>query len=278
MPGSYRGPVTEPYVHASGQGPPAVLVHGTFVGGPESFAAQAPLADQVRLLVVDRCGYGANPAEGATLGWPVDADDLLALLEEVGPAHLVGHSYGGAVVAVAAGRRPDLVRSLVLVDPALHSLAADHPAVAAMLERERAVFAQAPAMSAADWSRHWLTRVAGLPEEGAAGWMASWGEREWAMAEVVRRERWAGDAPVDVAVLAAAGFPKVLVVGGRPPATGAAPEPGVGAAMVEALVRRLGVEVAVFEGSGHLPPIEEPERFNRLLRATWKVPEPGGKW
>jgi pimeloyl-ACP methyl ester carboxylesterase len=85
--------MTEPYVHASGDGPPAVLVHGTFVGGPQSFAAQAPLAEDHRLLIVDRRGYGANPAQGETLGWPVDSEDLLRLLEELGGAHLAGHSW-----------------------------------------------------------------------------------------------------------------------------------------------------------------------------------------
>jgi pimeloyl-ACP methyl ester carboxylesterase len=270
--------MTEPSVHAAGQGPPGVLVHGTFVGGPESWPAQAPLADRHRLLVVERRGYGANPAPAGTgtLGWPVDSQDLLGLLEALGGAHLVGHSYGGAVVAVAAGRRPDLVRSLVLVEPALHGLAGDHPAVAARLELEREVFSRAPTMTAGAWSRYWLTAVAGLPEEAAAGWMAGWGEREWALAEVVHRERWAGDAEVDVAALAAAGFPKLLVVGAKGPSAGPGRE--LAAALVDALVRRLGVEVVVFEGSGHLPQTEEPDRFNDLLRATWAVPEPGARW
>jgi pimeloyl-ACP methyl ester carboxylesterase len=152
----------------------------------------------------------------------------------------------------------------------------DHPAVAARLELEREVFARAPAMTAGDWSRHWLTAVAGLSEEAAAGWMAGWGEREWALAEVVRRERWAGDAEVDVAALAAARFPKLLVVGAKGPPAGPGRERAD--AMVDALVRRLGVEVVVFEGSGHLPQTEEPDRFNDLLLATWAVPEPGGRW
>jgi pimeloyl-ACP methyl ester carboxylesterase len=268
--------MTEPYVHAAGQGPPAVLVHGTFAGGPESWPAQSPLAGRHRLLVVDRRGYGANPATAGTLGWPVDSQDLLGLLEAVGGAQLVGHSYGGAVAAVAAGRRPDLVRSLVLVEPALHGLAGDHPAAAARLELEGEVFARAPAMTAGEWSRHWLTAVAGLPEEAAAGWMAGWGEREWALAEVVRRERWAGDAEVDVAALAAAEFPKLLVVGAKGPPAG--PRRELADALVDALVRRLGMEVVVFEGSGHLPQTEEPDRFNDLLLATWAVPEPGGRW
>jgi pimeloyl-ACP methyl ester carboxylesterase len=180
------------------------------------------------------------------------------------------------VVAVAAGRRPDLVRSLVLVEPALHGLAGDHPAVAARLELEREVFANAPAMTAGEWSRHWLTAVAGLPEAAADGGMAGWGAREWALAEVVRRERWAGAAEVDVAALGAAGFPKLLVVGAKAPPAGPGRE--LADALVDALVRHLGVEVVRFEGSGHLPQTEEPERFNDLLRTTWAVPEPGGKW
>jgi pimeloyl-ACP methyl ester carboxylesterase len=48
--------------------------------------------------------------------------------------------------------------------------------------------------------------------------------------------------------------------------------------LVEALVRRIGVEVVVLEGSGHLPPVEGPERFNDLLRRAWAVPGSGGKW
>jgi hypothetical protein len=41
-------PAGGPYAHASGAGPPAVLVHGTFVGGPESFGAQAPIEEPER--------------------------------------------------------------------------------------------------------------------------------------------------------------------------------------------------------------------------------------
>jgi len=96
------------------------------------------------------------------------------------------------------------------------------------------------------------------------------------MAEVVRRERWAGAAEVDVAALDAAGFPKLLVVGAKAPPAGPGRE--LTDALVDALVRHLGVEVVRFEGSGHLPQTEEPERFNDLLRTTWAVPEPGGKW
>ena len=60
--------MTVPYVHASGDGPPAVLVHGTFVGGPQSFAAQAPLSEDHRLLIVDAPTPDPAPSRLRPLG------------------------------------------------------------------------------------------------------------------------------------------------------------------------------------------------------------------
>jgi pimeloyl-ACP methyl ester carboxylesterase len=262
----------QPWVHAAGAGEPAVLVHGVYPGSPASFAGQWPLADAFRLIAVDRRGYGANPDPGGRLGWPADAEDLLRLVEALGGAHLVGHSYGGVVVGLAAGRRPDLVRSLVLVDPSLHSVAPDDPAVAAMTEAERAVAeVAASGVSTREWARAWMVTVVGADPVGADRFLDHWGEADWRMLEVVRREAPATAAPVDYDALAAAAFPKVLVVGASPPPTA----PGgdryrrLAEALTGGLSRRVGAEVVVFERSTHFPPSEEPERFNRLLRATW---------
>jgi len=38
---------------------------------------------------------------------------------DAGPVHLVGNSMGGAVAVRLAARRPDLVRTLTLISPAL---------------------------------------------------------------------------------------------------------------------------------------------------------------
>ena len=50
-----------------------------------------------------------------------DDDEALvgATLERLGGAHVVGHSYGGAVGMMTASRRPALVKSLALYDPVL---------------------------------------------------------------------------------------------------------------------------------------------------------------
>ena len=48
-----------------------------------------------------------------------------ALLRQISePAHFVGHSYGGTILARTAVRRPDQVRSLTLVEPTLFYLPA----------------------------------------------------------------------------------------------------------------------------------------------------------
>lgn len=123
-----------------GNGVPAVFVHNIFTWGSDEaygVAAQRPLADRRRLLLVDRRGYGRSPATDRS-DFETDADDLVDLLsrQDAG-AHLVGHGNGGLAAVPAAGRRPDLVRSLTLIQPAAFSAAAGHPVVEAMLARVR---------------------------------------------------------------------------------------------------------------------------------------------
>lgn len=74
---------------------------------------------------LDLPGFGFSPA-------PADRDysitahaaAVIALIEQRGrwPVHLVGNSLGGAVCTRVAGRRPDLVRTLTLISPALPDL------------------------------------------------------------------------------------------------------------------------------------------------------------
>lgn len=84
----------------------------------------APLADTRRIWAPDLRGHGhtrlATPLEGRR-GWSDHRDDLLALLEGLdGPAPVVaGHSIGGTTALLAAAERPDLFRSLLLLDPVI---------------------------------------------------------------------------------------------------------------------------------------------------------------
>jgi pimeloyl-ACP methyl ester carboxylesterase len=107
-------------------------VQGGHVGGARHFAAQQALSEHGwRIVVPDRPGHGGSPAVGQPDDAELDSIWAAEMLED--GAHLVGHSFGGCVALAAAARRPEAVRSLTLIEPAMQPLAIPHPAVLAFL-------------------------------------------------------------------------------------------------------------------------------------------------
>ncbi|MEU3625001.1 alpha/beta fold hydrolase [Amycolatopsis coloradensis] len=111
------------HVEADGPeaGPAALFLHGWpdlwFTFEPQMTA----LADRgYRVLAPDQRGYGlsSKPAMVADYRMPELVKDIVLLIEreEVAPVHLVGHDWGGAVAWMVAIERPDLVRSLTIVN------------------------------------------------------------------------------------------------------------------------------------------------------------------
>jgi len=94
-----------------------VLLHGQ-PGGPEIWrAVEARLAGRgLRVLAVDRPGYGGSPHEPG--GFVHNAAVLGDLIEEHGgPAVVVAHSWAAGAAIVAAGRSPARIDGLVLCAP-----------------------------------------------------------------------------------------------------------------------------------------------------------------
>lgn len=121
---------------------PALLVHG--LGG--SATNWTDLAGQLRshlaVEAIDLPGFGrSGPAPDRDYSLRAHARTVVAYLQQArrGPVHLVGNSMGGAVSIQVARQRPDLVRSLTLVSPAvpdvrprIHPLRSD-PRMAALV-------------------------------------------------------------------------------------------------------------------------------------------------
>jgi pimeloyl-ACP methyl ester carboxylesterase len=112
----------------AGSGDPVVLLHSSISSSAQWRALVGQLRDRYRVLAPDLYGYGASaqwPGDGAfTLAH--EAEIVHALLDQVGAqAHLVGHSYGGAVALHAARTRGGRFRSLVLIEPVAFYLLAD---------------------------------------------------------------------------------------------------------------------------------------------------------
>lgn len=105
-------------------GPSVLLVHGgvqgNVGGGPATFLKQEALATMgFTVTMVDRPGFGSSPTRGD--------DDMVSdsvwVAQKLGnSSHLIGHSFGGGESLLAAGRRPQAVRSLILVEPGLMAL------------------------------------------------------------------------------------------------------------------------------------------------------------
>lgn len=100
-----------------GDGAAVVLLHGYADSADTWRAVLACLGEQGRRAVaVDLPGFGrAGPRDPGPLLPQFDAF-VDSLLEETGPALLVGNSLGAATAVRAADRRPQLVRGLVAID------------------------------------------------------------------------------------------------------------------------------------------------------------------
>ena len=100
-----------------GAGTPFVLVHG-FTGSSADFGHVVDhFTDIRRVITVDLPGHGRSPAVDE-YSFRLLTNSVTGFLEAtIGePADLLGHSMGGRTVLPVAFERPDVVRSLVLMD------------------------------------------------------------------------------------------------------------------------------------------------------------------
>ncbi|AZS83711.1 alpha/beta hydrolase [Streptomyces griseoviridis] len=249
---------------------PALFVHNIFTWGSDStygFAAQRPLADSRQLLLMDRQGYGDSP-DIARSDVDVDAEDVVEVLGNealaVGPggAHLVGHGNGAVAALIAAARRPDLVRSLALIQPSAFSAAAHHPVVAGLLDRVRD---GAPGIPEDVTPEQYLR----ASTEGLGMDMPEPTPRRLRAVATSMRERpiWEADIPLEA--IRGAALP-VLVICGTWEHAPTAYREHVGlplTAVAESLTGSLAGQL--LRVPGYYPHTQEPALVNAALREFW---------
>lgn len=112
--------------------PPALFVHGLGGSSLNWSALMRELSDTVAAEALDLPGFGASPPpDDGNYSVRGHTRAVLRFLDSrgQGPVHLVGNSMGGAVATRVAAVRPDLVRTLTLVSPALPELPPQSTAV-----------------------------------------------------------------------------------------------------------------------------------------------------
>jgi pimeloyl-ACP methyl ester carboxylesterase len=225
--------------------PRLLLVHGSVVNAGLTWSAQQPLAGQFEIVAPNRRGFPPGPDVER-----VDFEDEAVWLEpflEPG-THLVGHSYGGVIALLAAARRPELLRSLTVIEPPAFGVARGIPAADEFIAGIEEHWKNGP-RDPAEFLRGFLDIVGSSIPPGNFTPELLQGAR------TLMVERSPVEAVIPFDELARAPFPKLVVSGGHSPSF---------EALCDVLEERLGAERAVLPGAGHsVQRLGAP--FNELL-------------
>jgi pimeloyl-ACP methyl ester carboxylesterase len=225
--------------------PRLLLVHGSVVNGEATWGAQHPLEEGFELVIPNRRGFPPGP-DVARVDF---ADEAVWLDRYLEPGtHLVGHSYGGVISLLAAARRPELLRSLTVIEPPAFGVARGDAAVEAFVAGGEELWTRGPREPEA-FLRAFLQAVGSSIPPGDF----SPGLLQGARTLMVERLPWTAEIPLEA--LATAPFPKLVVSGAHSAAFDA---------VCDVLERELGAERAVLPRAGHsVQRLGEP--FNAVL-------------
>lgn len=273
-----NGPVH--FADFGGEGRPVVLVHGLGGSHVNWLPVGAPLTRYGRVVAPDLVGFGHTPLAGRSATVPANVALLERFLDSLGggPAVLVGNSMGGLISVLLAARAPERVGALVLVGPA----------------QPRPLWRSFDPLVSLMFGAYWLPglgelvtrRALAVSEEqyvqgmlqlccANAGGVSEDVVR--AHVELARRRRVESpDAPAAFLEAARSLRPYVLGAASFKPALDRVQTPGL---IVQGDRDRLVPLVAshalakarpdwtleVLDGLGHLPQLEDPERFVRVV-------------
>lgn len=95
--------------------PPLLIVHGLYGSARNWGVIAKKLSDERQVFAVDMRNHGNSDWQDSH-SYPDMAADLAEVLNEIGPADVLGHSMGGKACMVAALHTPDLIKRLVVAD------------------------------------------------------------------------------------------------------------------------------------------------------------------
>ena len=272
------GQVKLAYVE-EGLGEPVVFVHGI----PTDYRAWngqiGPFSSRYHVIAYSR--RLAQPNQN-TLDYEKstienNSADLVGLIEELGisPVHLVGHSYGGFASAFCASTKPQLIRTLTLIEPAISTillrnrksisqslgLLFAHPSIARSAARFQrgSLDPSLKAFRRGDFDKSLRLNLDGIMNRHGA--FEKFPEPVRTM--VKENERTVGELTAEVPVFGREEASKIsastlLIHGTESPA------------VLHAIVDRLGKaipksEISTIPGAAHFPHFEKPQEFNQLV-------------
>ena len=240
----------------AGEGRPLVLLHAGICDGRMWDGQLDAFAARRRVLRYDRRGFGRTTQSAAAFS---HVEDLKALLSHLnfGRVTVVGCSQGAKVALDLALERPDAVDSLVLVAPAVSGYAYATPPPPQFEEIERADAAGDVGRVNELELQVWVDGPRRRPGEVDRGVRELVREMNLAALTSHAGEELAGGGGA-AGRLGEVRVPTLVVVGALDtPRTLEAAD-----ALAEGIH---GARLEVIKGTAHLPSMERPEEFNRLV-------------
>jgi pimeloyl-ACP methyl ester carboxylesterase len=236
----------------------------------ESWAPQAVLAKSYRVVAYSqRYSWPNKNRIQPNYSRVVDADDLAALITKLnlGPVHVVGASSGGATAVMLAIAHPEMIRSLVLIEPPLLAILRDVPGTEATIKAFDAAVIK-PTYTAFEKGDNEAALM--IFTNGV------WGKRKWAdlsslEQSAIRRNAQAMRArlqapplpsPTLKAQLSGLDLPTLIVTGENSVTLHKMMDDELARCMPKA--RQVTIPQA-----GHTSPHDNPEAFNAELLAFW---------
>lgn len=254
-----------------GAGAPVVALHGSASTGYQWESLTGYLSGRYRVIRPDLPGYGkSSPVASADQGLAAVVSALSALFREIGePFHLVGHSFGGAVALKVAQMMPDMVRSLVVIEPAaFHLLTTDSTDRAHLNDL----------IGVAETMR--VDRAKGDIDAAMAGFIDFWnGDGAWSRTSDGLREklvRTTSQVIDDFVAIDAesASFADYAKIGGPVLAVTGRQSPLVTQHLVERLAECLPTAaLAEIADAGHMAPLTDPHLIDPMIAAHFRFAE-----
>jgi len=249
-----------------GRGDLVLLLHSGGMSSRQWRKLIAKLSPRYRVIAPDFLGSGSNPPwpEGEPFTFTQDVDAVRALLVDAGgPAHVVGHSYGGLIALKVALAVPDHVRSLALYDPVAFGVLygpADEEGLADLARAEKNPVFRDPARGG---SEAWLTAFVDY-WNGDGAWRAMPEASRQSFLRVGRKVfmevATLTDDRTPAAAYARIDVPALFLIGEHSPAAARR----LSKILADALPRGSLREIA---GQGHMGPILAADAVNDLIAA-----------
>jgi pimeloyl-ACP methyl ester carboxylesterase len=267
---------------------PVVYVHGLSGSATNWTDLAAQLAPHAPGTAVDLPGFGlSRPLMGGRYSLNAHADAVLCFLAgQGGQVHLVGNSLGGTVALMLAARRPELVRTLTLLAPAMPDRrpdprrVSDPRAVAELLPwvRRRSGRRRAPstprqrveqmiALCFGDPTLALEHRITEAAEEAVERAHQPWAREALVQTTLGMFAGWFGGARL-WSVAAGVTTPTLVVWGGR--------DRLVSPKLAVRTTRTLPAgRLLALPHVGHIPQIEQPVTVARAVLGMWRAVELG---